>query len=178
MYYYFLKKRLLIYILVGTLFSILIGINTVLFYQTRVLSSYKNTLMIIAGKRNIMLKEIQLIKNNITKAQSIIPVNVVPEEVILSRIDQIRSFPGINVRLEGFIYEKEMVRLPVIITLSTTEYIRILKLLQFLNFRTFPLFYYESITLKTNLSREMINCNIKGYIFTPVMENELILTQR
>ncbi len=169
MYFILIKKRLIIYLLAGIMLAILVGINTVVVYEIKVLKEYTQVLQVIAGKRQHMLREIQRINRNIERAATIVPVNVNPEDMILSRIDLIRLLPGVKIHLETFMKDKENLMLPITITYSSDDFLKVVKLLHSLRFRSYPLFYYKNIYIGIDKGRNRLECKIKGYIFTPLL---------
>ncbi len=173
MYFYIIKKKLILYLLIGVIVSALIGLTTIVIYETELLSEYRTMLQVIAGKREYMLKEIERIRGNIQKASVMVPVNTSAEEAILQRVDQIRLMPGLSMGLHGFVREDDTVKMPVTITYRTEEFLNLLKVLQRLRFNSYPLFYYESIIVEASPSRDSLQCTIKGYLLTPLLQGGL-----
>ena len=167
MYYKFIRKKLLIYFIIGIVFSLLIMINTVIYHYINIKNSTIEKLLIVKRKKEIIIKDTENIKNIIKKIEKKLPSRIITEEeALLCRADQIKeSIPNIKLKLKNFKYSDEMVILPIIISFKNNDYYNLLKTINMFNFKKFPLFYYTKIIIKISPDKTNIECNIEGNIF-------------
>jgi len=166
-YYKFIRKKLLIYFIIGIVFSLLIMINTVIYHYINIKNSTIEKLLIVKRKKEIIIKDTENIKNIIKKIEKKLPSRIITEEeALLCRADQIKeSIPNIKLKLKNFKYSDEMVILPIIISFKNNDYYNLLKTINMFNFKKFPLFYYTKIIIKISPDKTNIECNIEGNIF-------------
>ncbi len=180
-YYSRLKRKLYLYIILGIVLSLLVGVNRYMISLRDAKERQLITFQKLAIKRDVIIRDLENLRKNLQQTKRLVSYSLrEPELAIFDRLDYIRGLGrNLTIKLGQFRKTERIVSMPVTIELRIDSFKDITALFQRLVFKNFPLFRFQDTILKKSEAAEnvstsdhsikgdMIICIIKGEVFIP-----------